>query len=116
MAVRCPYCGSDYDVTLFAFGRFITCRCGRVVTFRHVQTGDTGNPAVSEEERKIREIARMSDRIASLIVASECPMIDIEIEQQKLREKIEEHFPEKAGLYDLIYMPRFKRLTEQFRG
>jgi hypothetical protein len=117
MAVRCRYCGRDYDVTLFEFGRSIICRCGRTVSFSHVRiSGGEEDTAVLEEERKVREITAMADRIASLIAASDYPRIDIEIEKRKLREKIEDLFPEKAGLYDLIYEPRFKRLTEQFRG
>ena len=28
MAVTCPACGRGYDVTLFAFGRTISCACG----------------------------------------------------------------------------------------
>ena len=28
MAVKCPQCGADYDVTLFTFGRRIRCDCG----------------------------------------------------------------------------------------
>ncbi len=115
MAVRCSYCGRDYDVTLFEFGRTVTCECGETVTFRHEQTADDVSSALISEEMNLKEIIIMADRISSLIVATDYPMIDIEIEKQKLREKIEELFPEKADLYDLIYEPRFRRLTEQFR-
>jgi uncharacterized protein with PIN domain len=31
MAVRCPGCAREYDVTLFAFGRTLWCTCGRRV-------------------------------------------------------------------------------------
>lgn len=31
MAIPCPACGREYDVTLFQFGRTITCTCGRRV-------------------------------------------------------------------------------------
>ena len=67
------------------------------------------------EDRKVRVIQNMADRISSLIVDSDYPMIDIEIEKQKLRERISELFPYKIDLYDLIYEPRFRRLSEQFR-
>ncbi|MBI5055638.1 MAG: hypothetical protein HZB61_03360 [Nitrospirae bacterium] len=115
MAIRCGNCGRDYDVTLFEFDRSITCACGRTVTFRHERMTDEALYARSAEDRKVREIRDMADRIASLIVASDYPMIDIEIEKQKLRERISELFPDKIDLYDLIYEPRFKRLKEQFR-
>lgn len=67
------------------------------------------------EDRKVRKIHALADRISSLIVASDYPMIDIEFEKQNLRERIAELFPDKTGLYDLIYEPRFKRLRQQFR-
>lgn len=67
------------------------------------------------EEHYVREIQGIADRIASLIVASDYPMIDIEIEKQKLRERISELFPDKMELYELIYESRFRRLEEQFR-
>jgi hypothetical protein len=28
MAVQCPRCGAQYDITLFQFGRKVLCRCG----------------------------------------------------------------------------------------
>lgn len=31
MAIQCPQCGAEYDVTLFAFGRSIRCECGERV-------------------------------------------------------------------------------------
>jgi len=31
MAITCPKCGAQYDVTLFEFGRTILCDCGQVV-------------------------------------------------------------------------------------
>lgn len=116
MAVRCSYCGRDYDVTLFEFGRSVTCVCGKTVMFKHEQMTDKAILAQSAEDRKIREIRAMADRIASLIVGSDYPMIDIEIEKQKLKERIAELFPDKIDLYDLIYEPRFRRLKDQFRN
>ena len=116
MAVRCSYCGRDYDVTLFEFDRSITCVCGKTVVFKHEQMTDEAILARSAEDRKIREIRAMADRIASLIIGSDYPMIDIEIEKQKLKDRISELFPDKVDLYDLIYEPRFSRLKDQFRN
>jgi hypothetical protein len=31
MAIRCPQCGTEYDVTLFTFDRSIRCDCGASV-------------------------------------------------------------------------------------
>ena len=108
MAVRCAWCGREYDVTLFEFGREIRCICGNMVRFEHRESADW-------EEQKILEIKRLADRIAFLIISTDYPEIDILIEKEKLRQRIEELFPESAYLYDLIYEPRFRRLFEQFR-
>ena len=112
MAIRCSYCNREYDVTLFEFDRSIICACGNTVK-NNFELSITNYEKL--EDRKIAEIRRMADRIASLIVSTDYPMIDIEIEKQKLQHRISELFPDKTGLYDLIYEPRFKRLKEQFR-
>ena len=50
MAIRCKYCGRDYDITLFEFNRSITCVCGKIVTFKHEQIKDKILPASKTEE------------------------------------------------------------------
>ena len=35
MAITCPECGREYDVTLFDFGRTIRCTCGARVVMEH---------------------------------------------------------------------------------
>jgi len=114
MAIRCAYCGKGYDVTLFEFERTIRCVCGHMVRLEHREYLD--RLEFLREEEKIDEIKRLADRIAFLIVSTDYPEIDIMIEKERLREKIEESFPERAYLYELIYEPRFRRLFEQFRG
>ncbi len=116
MAIRCPDCSREYDVTLFEFEKSIICDCGTTVTLSHLKITEETLLSQKREESKIAEIRRTADRIASLIVGTDYPMIDIEIEKQKLRKKISEFFPEKSGLYNLIYEPRFKRLKDQFRA
>ncbi len=46
MAIQCPKCGAEYDVTLFAFGRSIQCECGEWVD---LATGHRQTPAEREE-------------------------------------------------------------------
>lgn len=64
---------------------------------------------------KMVEIQREADRICSLIVASDYPEIDIELMKAALRDKVEEYFPDRGYLFDMIYESRFRRLCEQFR-
>lgn len=116
MAVKCLNCGREYDITLFDFGRTIVCVCGKKVTMKHEERLNEPLTMRFEEELKIKEIKILADRIAFLIVGTDYPDIDIEIEKWKLKDKITELFPDKVYLYDLIYEPRFRRLKEQFRG
>jgi DNA-directed RNA polymerase subunit RPC12/RpoP len=110
MAIRCSFCGRNYDVTLFEFGNTIKCECGHEIGFQHREITE------ELEDEKIQEIKRFADKIAFLIVSTDYPKIDIEIEKEKFRDKLTELFPDKAYLYELIYEPRFQRLKEQFGG
>lgn len=65
MAIKCPQCGAEYDVTLFPFGRRIRCDCGAWVDLAvgHQQTNDGGQDAVrgarmpqSSEQRREEEV------------------------------------------------------------
>ncbi len=52
MAVLCPRCGREYDVTLFGFGRTITCTCGsRVGLEKRVELTGPGSPAAGGAPR-----------------------------------------------------------------
>ena len=63
----------------------------------------------------MRELQRMADHVCSLILISDYPEIDIEIEKSKVRERCEELYPNSMELYEMIYESRFNRLQEQFR-
>jgi hypothetical protein len=62
-----------------------------------------------------RELQRRADRIASLIVASDYPDVDIDIEIRALKRWCEGRLPDRVELFDLVYGSRFRRLREQFR-
>jgi hypothetical protein len=116
MSIRCPKCGREYDVTLFQFGRSVVCDCGQVVTREGNDFWARLRSSFSaREEEDVRLLQRMADRVSSLIVASDYPRVDIELEIEKVRRKCRELFPDKTELFDLIYASRFKRLWEQFR-
>ena len=68
------------------------------------------------EEERYRELRRLADHISSLIVSSDYPGIDVVIEIRKLREFVEEHFPDRMDLFEKVYESRFKRLWEQWRA
>ena len=63
----------------------------------------------------MRELQRMADRVCMLILSSDLPAIDIEIEKNKVRERCLELYPDREELYEMIYESRFQRFWEQFR-
>jgi hypothetical protein len=72
------------------------------------------------DQRTKRDTAEIlkhrADRICSLIVASDYPDIDIDIEIRNLRSWCADVLPERRELFEIIYESRFRRLREQFRS
>jgi translation elongation factor EF-1alpha len=75
MAIECPRCGWQYDVTLFAFGRTVRCACGAVVDARepHVrrlaQDEPRGGPVMAEE--RIGRVTHYFGHLQVAVVAIE---------------------------------------------
>ncbi len=76
-----------------------------------------GHMKIKEQRKRerMKELQRMADHVCSLILISDYPEIDIEIEKTKVRERCEELYPDSMDLYEMIYESRFNRLWEQFR-
>jgi hypothetical protein len=70
---------------------------------------------MESNEHDFRNFQRHVDRLCFLIVATNCPDREIDIEKLHLRVQAMRLFPDKISLYDLIYESRFRRLREQFR-
>jgi hypothetical protein len=71
---------------------------------------------VSNAREAMRELQRMADRVCVLILSSDLPAVDIEIEKAKARERCLELYPDREQLYEMVYESRFQCLWEQFRG
>ncbi len=67
------------------------------------------------EDEAVRHLQRLADRISEMIVSEDAPLIDIEIQQEALRQEVARVFPDKEALYQLLYESRFRRLWQQFR-
>ncbi|MCK4463636.1 MAG: hypothetical protein KAU58_04930 [Candidatus Omnitrophica bacterium] len=120
MAIRCPNCKREYDVTLFEFGRDIICECGFRIGLRHEEIYSQLDEICRQynlklEEEKLSEIKKAQDKIAFFIINTDYEKVDIEIEKEKFKNLIKRLFPGKIHLYELIYEPRFNRLWDQFR-
>jgi len=70
--------------------------------------------ALCDEDEHVQALQRQADRICEMIVSGDVPEIDIEIQQAKLRDAVNQLFPEKQALYHLLYESRFRRLWQQF--
>jgi hypothetical protein len=127
MAIVCPRCNRQYDVTLFEFGRKFVCECGEVISaegllpVERLRAKAGVGPNEKEKakvaaRRKMARLRRAADRVSSLILIPDYPEIDIEIEKGKVRQLAEELFPARMDLYEMIYESRFRRLWEQFRS
>ena len=68
-----------------------------------------------EEEERVEELRRASDRVCALILFSDLPLIDVRIAAANARRLCGRLFPGREALYDRIYLPRFRRLWEQWR-
>lgn len=62
------------------------------------------------------DLQRRADRISFLIVASDYPDVDIDIEIRNLRRWCRRHLPDRMDLFEILYVNRFQRLREQFRA
>ncbi len=71
---------------------------------------------MADPRERMRDIQRMVDRVCVLILSSDLPAIDIEIEKGKVRERCLELYPDREQLYEMVYESRFQRLWDQFRG
>ncbi|MBI4343770.1 MAG: AAA family ATPase [Candidatus Omnitrophica bacterium] len=71
--------------------------------------------ALCAEDDAVRALQRQANRICEMIVIGDVPLVDIEIQQEALRQAVARAFPGKEALYQLLYESRFRRLWQQFR-
>jgi hypothetical protein len=109
----------------------LQCVCGAVLSRRDLARAreTAAEPEVSrrsttELSKQIQqararkeqgELGQMADKVCFLIVSTDYPEVDVRIEQEKVRARCEELFPDRMELYEMIYESRFERLWSQFR-
>lgn len=62
-----------------------------------------------------RRLQRLADEVCALIVATDLPEIDVRIAFEQVRAFADEHFPDRADLFAMLYEARCERLLRQFR-
>jgi hypothetical protein len=71
---------------------------------------------MTDPRERMRELQRMADRVCVLILSSDLPAIDVEIEKSKVRQRCLDLYPDREQLYKMVYESRFQRLWDQFHG
>ena len=129
--VECAGCGASYAAPLVGPGA--TCgRCGAPLPQALPRPADAGlrrragearpegmaggRDEARREEAKMRELQRLADRLCFLIVATDTPRVDVDIQRAALRRRCSELFPDKMHVFYLVYESRFRRLWDQFRA
>lgn len=123
MAIICPKCGREFDITLFEYGHKVKCPCGRIIELENKKYQDKykffkkllSEIKTQQKEREFEKLKIKADRICSMILSKRYKTVDINIKIKKFREEFLKLFPEKEDLYNMIYESRFNRLWEQFR-
>jgi hypothetical protein len=76
---------------------------------------ETRADQIERETRNLRAFQRDADRIGRLILDTDLPWVDIEIQIEKLRQMAQRIFPQKMDLFERVYVSRFQRLRAQWR-
>ena len=118
MAVVCPKCGQQFDVTLFAFNQKVRCDCGhlfglaesgRLNLKEHIHLREA-----REEQRRYQKLQRMCDGICMLMASGRLPHKLINPLINRAKSYCEEFFPGKGWLFDMIYVTRFERIKKRY--
>jgi hypothetical protein len=81
-----------------------------------IESGTEAERAMAQPTQDLAEfLRRESFRICSMIFNPEFPKADIALQIHQLREYCETAAPEKADLFEAVYVGRFRRLWEQWR-
>ena len=112
MSTLCGSCGRAYDARLFERDRVVLCECGRWVE-PEGRLAERRRRERAEGRTDVEDLARRADRITSLVLYSDLPRVDIEIEIEKLRAFCRERFADRMDLFEMVYAGRWRRLREQ---
>jgi len=113
MRIPCDGCGRTYEARLFERDRVVLCECGRWVEPEGRLAERVRRRERTEGRTDVEDLARRADRITSLVLYSDLPQVDIEIEIDKLREFCRERFADRMDLFEMVYAGRWRRLREQ---
>jgi hypothetical protein len=71
---------------------------------------------IERETNRVRAFQREANAVARLILNTDLPWVDVAIQIERLRTRAERCFPGKNRVFNLVYVSRFRRLWQQWRG
>ena len=113
MAIRCPSCGAELDVALFAFGRRVHCQCGEELDRDHPQERRVRTPGGRGARRAAERLRRRADAITWTILYADACTVDVDIAIDRLRDHVRSTMPDREPLFEMVYVARWTRLREQ---
>jgi hypothetical protein len=69
-----------------------------------------------ERRRRLEALGREADRIVNLILHTNLPRVDIEIQIASFRERCLERYPDGDDLFEMVYASRFRRIWDQWQA
>ena len=108
MTRRCHACGRKIDLERFAFDRRFACACGVMLEVDEVY-GRRRPPARSRSE----ELTRRADALTFQLLYGDLPAIDAALAIERLRAFVARHLPERALLFEMVWVARWERLRAQ---
>ncbi len=67
-----------------------------------------------ERRRRLEALGREADRIVNLILHTDLPPVDVQIQIEAFRRKCLERYPDGEELFEMVYASRFRRIWEQW--
>jgi hypothetical protein len=116
IVVECRACALAFGRVFLAAEPPPRCRCGAPLDLGGDAPAFFARSEILAEDRHVRELGRDADRLCFMIVATDTPRVDVDIQRGNLRRRCQALFPDKMELYDMVYESRFRRLWEQFRS
>jgi hypothetical protein len=104
VALTCPRCGDEFDIHLSASGPFLSCRCGD-------RSG--AGPTRPRRNRVTEDLRRRADAITWTLLYGDIASIDLDLAIESLREHVRRTLPDRAALFEMIWVARWRRLRDQ---
>jgi len=68
----------------------------------------------ADTREELDTLGREAERIVTLILHTNMPRVDIEIQIENFREECLRRFPGRESLFEMVYAARFRRIWQQW--